>query len=78
MHITLIDTGGLRHQLQYLGLAGYSGAQRSMVVEGQLRGIFDPSALKAIERYRYKPTVINGEGVSAEGIRQRIVFELRS
>jgi len=49
-----------------------------MVVEGQLRGIFDPSALKAIERYRYKPTVINGEGVSAEGIRQRIVFELRS
>ena len=46
------------------------------VVEGQPAGIFDIAALKAIARYKYKPRVINGEGVSVEGIRQRIVFEL--
>ncbi len=46
------------------------------VVEGQPRGIFDRSALNAIQRYKYKPRVVNGESVSVEGIRQRIVFEL--
>ena len=46
------------------------------VVEAQPAGIFDNAALKAIARYKYKPRVINGEGVSVEGIRQRIVFEL--
>jgi len=46
------------------------------VVEGQPAGIFDRAALNAITRYKYKPRVINGEAVSVEGIRQRIVFEL--
>lgn len=48
------------------------------VIEGQPSGIFDNAALKAIGRYKYKPRVINGKGVSVEGIRQRIVFELNS
>jgi protein TonB len=48
------------------------------VIEGQPSGIFESAALKAIARYKYKPKVLNGEGVPVSGVRQRILFELDS
>jgi protein TonB len=46
------------------------------VVEGRPSGVFDAAALRAIQRYKYKPKVLNGEGVPVSGVRQRILFEL--
>ncbi|MBM4204369.1 MAG: energy transducer TonB [Gammaproteobacteria bacterium] len=46
------------------------------VIEGQPAGIFDRAALKAIQRYKYKPKVLNGEGVPVSGVCQRIMCEL--
>lgn len=48
------------------------------VVEGQPKGAFDRAALRAIQRYKYKPKVLNGEGVTVSGMRQRILFDLES
>ncbi len=48
------------------------------VIEGQPKGAFDKAALRAIQRYKYKPKVLNGEGVPVSGVRQRILFELES
>lgn len=37
---------------------------------------FDRAALKAVQRYKYKPRVVNGATVPVHGVRQRIVFSL--
>ena len=37
---------------------------------------FDSAALKAVQRYKYKPRVVNGNAVPVHGVRQRIVFSL--
>lgn len=38
--------------------------------------IFDRAALKAAEKFKYKPKVIDGEPVATAGVRNKITFEL--
>lgn len=47
-----------------------------VVVDAQPKGYFDRAALKAAERYRYKPKVENGVAVERSGVRLVISFEL--
>ncbi len=48
------------------------------VVEAQPAGIFDHAALQAVERFRYKPRVVNGEPTAVSGVRHLISFALDS
>ncbi|MBD3646303.1 MAG: energy transducer TonB, partial [Pseudomonadales bacterium] len=38
--------------------------------------IFDRAAVKAAEKFKYKPKVIDGEPVSTAGVQNKITFEL--
>jgi len=46
------------------------------VVEASPAGIFDSAALAAVEKFRYKPRVVDGAPVSVSGIRNKIAFQL--
>jgi len=46
------------------------------VVDASPRGMFEKSALKAIERWRYRPAVVDGQAVTRRGLRVRLSFVL--
>ncbi len=46
------------------------------VIEAEPRGYFERAAIKAAEKYKYKPRVINGEPVEVPGVQTRIYFNL--
>ena len=47
-----------------------------VVVEAKPPGTFDKAALAAVEKFKYKPKVVDGKAVEVEGVRNRIVFEI--
>jgi periplasmic protein TonB len=54
-----------------------SGATKDVVVvEAQPRGYFERAAIKAAEKYKYKPRIINGVAVEVPGVQTRIYFNL--
>jgi protein TonB len=46
------------------------------VVEAEPPGYFERAAIKAAQKFKYKPKVINGEPVDVAGVRNIIRFEL--
>lgn len=50
--------------------------QDARVIDAQPQRVFDRAALKAVERYKYKPKVLHGKAMPVHGVRQRIVFDL--
>ena len=46
------------------------------VLRAEPSNIFDRAALKAVQRYKYKPMVVNGASQPVHGVRQRLVFQL--
>ena len=46
------------------------------VVEAQPPGYFERAAIKAAQKFKYKPKVINGEPVDVAGVRNIIRFEM--
>lgn len=46
------------------------------VIEAEPRGYFERAAIRAAEKYKYKPRVINGQPVEVPGVRTRIQFDL--
>ena len=67
------------------GLEGYvtlefvvtrQGTVRDPVVIESSNAVFDRAALDAVQRFRYRPRVIDGEPVEVPGVRFRITFQL--
>jgi periplasmic protein TonB len=48
------------------------------VIEAEPRGMFERAALKAVERFRYRPRVVNGHATSVNGVQHLVTFELSS
>ena len=46
------------------------------VLHAEPRGVFERAALQAVERFRYKPRVVNGEAIPVSGVQHRLSFEL--
>ncbi|RMF09291.1 MAG: energy transducer TonB [Alphaproteobacteria bacterium] len=46
------------------------------VVEAQPEGIFDRAAIRAAEKFKYKPKVVNGKPVPVSGVLYQFTFEL--
>lgn len=46
------------------------------VVDAEPSGIFDRAAMKAVERFKYKPRVVNGQAQVVRGVEHLITFEL--
>lgn len=54
-----------------------SGATKDVIViEADPRGYFERAAVKAAEKYKYKPRIINGVAVEVVGVQTRIHFGL--
>lgn len=69
------------------GLEGYvtlefvvtrQGTVRDPVVVDSSSSVFNRAALDAVQRFRYRPRVIDGEPVEVPGVRFRITFELEN
>ena len=67
------------------GLEGYvtlefvvtrQGTVRDPVVIESTSAVFERAALDAVQRFRYRPRVIDGEPVEVPGVRFRITFQL--
>ena len=54
-------------------LAG--SVQNAVVVDSEPGRIFDRSALKAIQKWKYRPKIVNGEPVFQYGMQQKITYE---
>ncbi len=46
------------------------------VVEAQPRGVFERSALDAVQRFKYRPRVVNGQPVRVHGVLHRLTYEM--
>jgi TonB family protein len=49
--------------------------ENARVIEATPRGVFDANAVRAIERWRYRPAIEDGRAVARAGLRVRIRFE---
>jgi len=46
------------------------------VVEANPPGIFDRAAIRAMERWKYKPKIVDGKPVPRHGVRNQLTFKL--
>ena len=46
------------------------------VIQAEPSGYFERAAVKAAQRFKYKPKVINGEPVGVAGVRKKITFKI--
>jgi len=51
-------------------------AESVVVVEAEPAGIFDANSVKAAQKFKYKPKVVNGVGQTVTGVRYRFTFNL--
>jgi protein TonB len=61
VRFTVTETGGVRDVV---------------VVDGEPRGMFDQSSIRAAERFRFQPRVVNGEGVAVPGVQYVFRYQL--
>lgn len=60
-----------------------SGATRDVVVieaitkDGEPTTMFNSAAIRAAEKFKYRPRVIDGSPVEVQGVRNRFVFEMQ-
>ncbi len=48
----------------------------AVVVESSPPDVFDNAALDAVQKFKYKPRVVDGKPVEVTGVRNRVSFEL--
>ncbi|MCR9277851.1 MAG: energy transducer TonB [Pseudomonadaceae bacterium] len=58
------------------GISALGNVVNPTVIEAEPSNVFDRAALAAVARYKYKPSVANGEPVAVNGVLHRLVFEL--
>jgi periplasmic protein TonB len=50
--------------------------KNARVISSQPPNIFDRSALRAIRKWKYKPTIVDGVAIETKGVRVRLTFKL--
>lgn len=50
--------------------------ENAVVIDAEPKGYFEKAALKAIAKFKYKPTVVDGQAKPSHGVRFRMVFEM--
>jgi protein TonB len=47
-----------------------------MAVDCQPQGVFERASLKAAEKFKYKPRVVDGEPIEVAGVQNKFTYEL--
>ncbi len=47
-----------------------------LVIDAEPQGVFDRAAMKAVERFKYKPRVVDGKPQIVTGVEHLITFQL--
>lgn len=50
--------------------------ENARVIDAEPAAVFNHAALRAIERFRYRPRVVNGEALAVRGVKTRLRFNL--
>ena len=54
-----------------------SGAIRDpQAVDCQPEGVFESASVKAAEKFKYKPRVVDGEAIEVAGVQNKFTYEL--
>ena len=71
---------------QTRGITGYCIVEYTVTKTGSIRdpqpvdcqpaGIFDSASVKAAEKFKYKPRVVDGEAIEVAGVQNKFTFEL--
>ena len=71
---------------QTRGITGYCIVEYTVTKTGSIRdpqpvdcqpqGIFERASLKAAEKFKYKPRVVDGEAIEVAGVQNKFTFEL--
>jgi protein TonB len=71
---------------QTRGITGYCIVEYTVTKTGSIRdpqaidcqpqGIFDSASVKAAEKFKYKPRVVDGEPIEVAGVQNKFTFEL--
>lgn len=71
---------------QTRGITGYCIVEYTVTKSGSIRdplpvdcspaGIFDRASVKAAEKFKYKPRVVDGEAIEVAGVRNKFTYEL--
>ena len=57
----------------------YTGSIRDpFAVDCQPKGIFERASLKASEKFKYKPRVVDGEAIEVAGVQNKFTYELEN
>ena len=46
------------------------------VVDADPKGYFERSAVRAAQKWKYKPKVVNGQAIAVTGVRHKVTFEM--
>lgn len=57
-------------------ISKYGAVVNPVVIDHDPSSIFDRAALKAVQGWKYKPQIVNGEAVERHGVQVVITFEL--
>jgi protein TonB len=49
-----------------------------MIIEAEPMGVFDRSAMEAVQRFKYRPRVLYGQPMVVTGVKHRLSFVLAS
>lgn len=71
---------------QTRGITGYCIVEYTVTTSGSIRdpqpvdcqpqGIFERASVKAAEKFKYKPRVVDGEAIEVAGVQNKFTFEL--
>jgi protein TonB len=71
---------------QTRGISGYCIVEYTVTKSGSIRdpkavdcdppGVFDRASVKASEKFKYKPRVVDGEPIEVAGVRNKFTYEL--
>ncbi|MFC7331735.1 energy transducer TonB [Rhodocista pekingensis] len=53
------------------------GVENIKVIEANPPGYFERSAVKAMEKWKYKPKIVDGKPVKRHGVQNKLTFELQ-
>jgi len=76
VEFTVTEQGTVRNPVVVENCAWIKGPRSEGDCEDNPNSIFDSSAIRAAEKFKYKPKVIDGQPVETAGVQNKITFEL--